>query len=106
MNFLIQAAALYQTALPAYSSHFVYDFVQLSEKKLIRMYRSPHPATAPSNAKSTPKPSPSVPSPPPPSPNNRPPSSPAACRSDGVSCDIMSKPQKEEGTGVFVEIPR
>lgn len=38
MNFLIQAARLYQTSFPEYSSHFLYDFVQISEKKIIRMY--------------------------------------------------------------------
>jgi hypothetical protein len=30
MNFLIQAARLYQRAHPAYSSHFLYDLVQIS----------------------------------------------------------------------------
>jgi hypothetical protein len=101
MNFLIQAAALYQTSLPAYSSHFVYDFIQLSEKKLIRMYIRSPPETAPSNAKSIPKGSPSAPSPRMPSPNSFPLRNQKRCASDVVYSDIMSKPQKE-GTGVYV----
>ena len=30
MNFLIQAARLYENTLPEYSSHFLYDFMLLS----------------------------------------------------------------------------
>jgi len=37
MNFLLQAARLYQASYPDYSCHFIYDFVQISEKKMIRM---------------------------------------------------------------------
>lgn len=38
MNYLIQAAQLYCNIDPEYSSHLISEFVQLSEKKLIRMY--------------------------------------------------------------------
>ena len=37
MNFLIQAARIYQTSAPHYTTHFLYDFVLLSEKKIIRV---------------------------------------------------------------------
>ena len=40
MNFLIQAARLYENSFPELASHFLYDFVQISEKKIIRMYSS------------------------------------------------------------------
>lgn len=38
MNFLIQAARIYADSAPEYSQHFLYDFLQVSEKKMIRMY--------------------------------------------------------------------
>lgn len=37
MNFLIQAAQAYQMSSPEYCSHFLFDFMQLSEKKMIRV---------------------------------------------------------------------
>lgn len=37
MNFLVQAARLYQHSHPEYTRHFLYDFMQISEKKMIRM---------------------------------------------------------------------
>ena len=37
MNFLLQAARIYQHSFPDYSTHFLYDFIQISEKKMIRM---------------------------------------------------------------------
>jgi hypothetical protein len=52
MNFLVQAARLYELSFPQFSSHFVYDFVQISEKKIIRMYPLPHSATRHSRRRS------------------------------------------------------
>lgn len=48
MNFLIQAARLYSNSAPEYSHHFIYDFLQVSEKKMIRMYLFKYPVTNPS----------------------------------------------------------
>lgn len=47
MNFLLQAARIYAESHPALSSHFLYDFVQMSEKKIIRMYPPSHAETRP-----------------------------------------------------------
>lgn len=55
MNFLIQAARLYQDSFPEFSSHFIYDFIQLSEKKIIRMYPYFYEATNDSKKRSTKK---------------------------------------------------
>jgi hypothetical protein len=53
MNFLLQAARLYAETHPSLSSHFLYDFVQMSEKKIIRMYSLPHAVTRPSRPRLT-----------------------------------------------------
>ena len=37
MSFLMQAARLYQSSFPEFSNHLLFDFVQVSEKKMIRM---------------------------------------------------------------------
>jgi len=58
MNFLIQAARLYQNSLPEYSSHFLYDFMLLSEKKMIRMYLTTDAEISSSRKRSTKKLSP------------------------------------------------
>ena len=52
MNFLVQAARIYADSAPEYSQHFLYDFLQVSEKKMIRMYVLGYPVTNSSRKRS------------------------------------------------------